>query len=392
MQLGIDRFICEHMWKPGLEGKRVALLGHMASVSSELKSSLELISTQTPLQLNCLFSPQHGFAPTEQANMQTTEDSSFNHIPLFSLYSKKTRRLSPKMLAHFDVLLVDLQDVGCRVYTYLSTLLYVLEDCTTAGKEVWILDRPNPAGRDIEGFILHPGFKSFVGPATIPLRHGLTLAELALWHCKQKNLVHPVIVKMKGYQIQKHPWPGSLHWVLPSPNIPDPECAHHYSGSVLLEGTSLSEGRGTTLPFKQIGAPGMKTRLILQTMQKMAPQWLDSCYLKEEQFKPTFDKHQKKICSGLRIYLKNPKTKPFRGVRIIALFLKAVYKTHPECPLFIPPPYEYEYKKSPFDIIAGTNFLRSWILDKTRTIKELDNVLTKEETLWEEERKDFLLY
>ena len=339
-EFGIEAFIKEKKWKGRLEKRRLAVLVHPASTDQNLQSSLYLIQSLTPLKISCFISPQHGLKGLQQANMITTENESLfspplsvnaahpsfpfaskisfpekahikkinhNHnqkpFPVFSLYSKKTRRLTQEMLSHFDVLIVDLQDVGCRVYTYLTTLFYALEDCGQANKEVWILDRPNPAGRKVEGSLLNENFFSFVGAAPLPIRHGLTLAEAALWYRSLKNLnVQLEIIKMQNYHPKKKPWPFNLPWVLPSPNMVDEECARCYSGTVLLEGTTVSEARGTVFPLKAFGFPGMKTKCLLKSMARMAPDWLKGCVLREEFFQPVFDKFQNQNCSAIRIY------------------------------------------------------------------------------------------
>ena len=323
-ELGIESFIKEKKRQDRLGKSRLAFLGHQASVSQNLQHSLRLIHSHTPLKISCLIGPQHGFNSTKQANMITTEDefpltpvestankhsnsSDISPYPIFSLYSSKTRRLTKEMLSHFDVLIVDLQDVGCRVYTYLTTLFYVLEDCSSAGKEVWILDRPNPAGRKVEGSILNKHFTSFVGAAPLPIRHGLTLAEAANWYCSLKKLnIKLEIIKMKNYHPKKQAWPVGFPWVLPSPNMVDEECARCYSGTVLLEGTKISEARGTVFPLKAFGFPGMNTTGILKSMTTLAPHWLKGCTLREEFFQPVFDKFQSQVCSAIRIYAQGP--------------------------------------------------------------------------------------
>ncbi len=397
--LGIESFIKENFWKNRLEKSRLAFLGHTASVDQKLQSSIQLIQAHTPLKINCIIGPQHGFKSTRQANMITTEDeasqSTANDYPIFSLYSDKTRRLTKEMLSNFDVLIVDLQDVGCRVYTYLTTLFYVLEDCSKAGKEVWILDRPNPAGRKIEGSLLNEEFMSFVGAAPLPIRHGLTLGEAAHWYCSLKNLnVQLEIIKMKNYQPEKKPWPDNLIWVLPSPNMVDEECARCYSGTVLLEGTKVSEARGTVFPLKAFGFPDMNTEHILKLMNELAPEWIKGCALKEEFFQPVFDKFQSQTCSAIRIYAKKPfyEETLFQPYRLVSLFLKCLKKTHPDFDWISPPPYEYEYEKLPIDILSGDDFLRLWIEDQNASVTDLENKLLPDEQLWQEQRKKFLLY
>lgn len=395
-KLGIESFIEDKKWQGRLEKKRIALLAHQASVNQKLQSSFSLIQSQTPLKISCIFGPQHGFKSTLQANMITTKDEhTKSDCPVFSLYSPTTRRLTPQMLSHFDVLIVDLQDVGCRVYTYLTTLFYLLEDCHKNHKSVWILDRPNPAGRPIEGSLLNKNFTSFVGAASLPIRHGLTLAEIATWYCTEKKLSLPIeIIKMKHYNPLKQAWPKNLIWVLPSPNMTDIECARCYSGTVLLEGTKISEARGTTFPLKAFGFPNMNTQAILKLMHQLAPQWLQSCILKEEYFKAMFDKFQNQTCSAIRIYTTGDfyQEELFQPYRLVSLFLKCLKITHPQFEWISSPPYEYEYKKFPIDILSGDDFLRNWIENSHSSVKDLESQLIPDERIWKNQRKPFLLY
>ena len=414
--LGIESFIKDKRLQSRLKNRRVAFLGHSASVSQKLKHSLSLIQSETSLNISCVIGPQHGFKGLEQANMITTEDEktvlSFalsekgqyfsqqnkqeNHkTPVFSLYSNKTRRLTLEMLSSFDVLIVDLQDVGCRVYTYLTTLFYVLEDCAKAKKEVWVLDRPNPAGRGVEGILLKDNFKSFVGAGPLPLRHGLTLGEATLWYRDLKKLnLSLEVIKLKNYQPEKEAWPKGFPWVVPSPNMVDEECARCYGGTVLLEGTNISEGRGTVFPLKVLGFPKMQAQKVLKAMTSMAHTWLKGCVLREEFFQPVFDKFQNQVCSALRIYAIQPFYNPreFSPLRLTALFLKCVREVHPEKDWLKPPPYEYEYEKWPLDILSGDDFLRKWIADPHASTKDLEEKLSIEEQGWKEQRKNFLLY
>ena len=396
VKLGIESFIEEQVWKGRLEKRRLAFLGHPASVAQNLQSSLHLIESHTPLKINCIIGPQHGFKGIHQANMITTEDEHTQPSnPVFSLYSNKTRRLTKEMLSHFDVLIVDLQDVGCRVYTYLTTLFYVLEDCDQANKEVWILDRPNPAGRKVEGSLLNKNFTSFVGAAPLPIRHGLTLAEAASWYCSLKKLNVPLeIIKMQNYQPEKKAWPADFPWVLPSPNMVDEECVRCYSGTVLLEGTKVSEARGTVFPLKAFGFPGMNTKAILKSMAEWEPEWMRGCVLKEEFFQPVSDKFQKQTCSAIRIYAEKPfyNEDVFQPYRLVSLFLKCLKKNHPAFDWIAPPPYEYEYKKPPIDILSGDDFLRHWIEDQSASVMDLEAKLSPDEKLWKEQRKKFLFY
>ena len=418
MELGIERFIKEKKWK-ALENRQVAFLGHSASVAKNHKSSLSLILAHTPLKISCVIGPQHGFQSVQQANMITTEDEPTRPLelnlvlkgspkagelfrlprslscPVFSLYSQKNRRLTKEMLSHFDALILDLQDVGCRVYTYLTTLFYILEDLKDTGKELWILDRPNPAGRKIEGTGLNMDFASFVGAGPLPIRHGLTLGEVALWYCSVKSLsVNLKVIKMSQYFPAQTPWPSQLPWILPSPNMVDRECALCYSGTVLLEGTNISEARGTVFPLKAFGFPEMKVEDILWLMWKTKPQWLKGCVLRKEFFIPQFDKWAKQICPALRIYI-GPSLKDktcFFPYRLVSLFLKCLKKIQPDFNWKKAPPYEYEYKKWPIDILSGDDFLRKWVEDPDSVPEDLEKRLLSEEQLWQEHRKPFLLY
>ena len=260
---------------------------------------------------------------------------------------------------------------------------------------MWLLDRPNPSGRKIEGSILHKDFLSFVGAGPLPIRHGLTLGELALWYRSLKNLnVDLNIVKMRDYFPKKQPWPVAFPWVPPSPNMVDRECALSYSGTVLLEGTSISEGRGTVYPLKAFGFPNMKTEEILKLMVQIAPSWLKGCILRKEFFKPQFDKFQNQVCSGIRIY-----TSPFlfdenhfRPYRLVSLFLKCLKQVSPDLEWKLPPPYEYEYKKWPIDILSGDDFLRKWVEDSNSSVQDFEDRVQPDEDHWNEERKPFLLY
>ena len=403
MELGIEAFI-RGKQRQALEKQKVAFLGHSASVAQNLKSSLSLILLETPIKISCVISPQHGFHGVEQANMMTTEDtpaknSDFIDIaykcPIFSLYSSKTRRLTSEMLSHFSALIVDLQDVGCRVYTYLTTLFYILEDLNHTGKQVWILDRPNPIGRQIEGSILSPDFLSFVGAGPLPIRHGLTLGELALWYVSLKSLnVDLKVIKMKNYFPEESAWPSDGPWVLPSPNMVDRASALSYSGTVLLEGTNISEARGTVFPLKAFGFPSMQVEAILKLMAKTAPQWLKGCVLRKELFKPMFDKFQNQVCTGIRIYTHSTldDEKNFRPYRLLSLFLKCLQKVHPDLDWKKPPPYEYEYKKWPIDILSGDDFLRTWVENPDSTPQDMEDKLLIDETAWAKECSPFLLY
>ena len=319
-------------------------------------------------------------------------------IPVFSLYGK-VRRPTPEMLATFDTILIDLQDVGCRIYTFLTTVLYILEACAKAGKSVWILDRPNPAGRPIEGSLLLPGWESFVGAGPLPMRHGLTFAEAAQWFVHDKNIdVDLQLVPMRGYEPDSAPgygWPvAELSWVNPSPNASTLSMARAYSGTVLIEGTHLSEGRGTTRPLETLGAPHLNTTEILKRMKAIAPEWLRGCHLRPCHFEPTFNKHAGKMCSGFQIHVDGPDYDhfQFKPYRLVSLWLKAIRQVHPEYELWRSFAYEYETERLAIDLINGGPALRQWIDRSDARLEEFELSLKKDETAWQETRRGFLLY
>src|ERR1700690_1282100 len=279
MRFGIDRLLEEPALRKPLAGRRVALLAHPASVTRDLVHSLDALAAIGGIRLSAAFGPQHGLRGDKQDNMVESQD--FNDpvhgIPVFSLYGE-VRRPTPAMMDTFDVLLVDLQDLGCRIYTFVTTLRYVLEAAAKAGKEVWVLDRPNPVGRPVEGLTLREGWQSFVGAGAMPMRHGLTLGELGSWFVKTLKLdVHYRVVEMEGWQPETAPgfgWPlGERVWLNPSPNAPNLWMARAYPGTVMVEGTTLSEGRGTTRPLEMVGASDIEMDRILAYMRKSAPEW-----------------------------------------------------------------------------------------------------------------------
>jgi uncharacterized protein YbbC (DUF1343 family) len=398
MKFGIDRLLEERSLRKPLAGRRLALLAHPASVTKGLVHSLDALS-QAGVQLSAAFGPQHGLRGDKQDNMVESPDYSdpVHGIPVFSLYGA-VRRPSAQMMEQFDVLLVDLQDLGCRVYTFLTTLRYVLEAAAEHGKSVWVLDRPNPAGRPIEGLRLRAGWESFVGAGALPMRHGLTLGEAAKWFIKNLKLdVETEIVTMQGWNPESPPgygWPlGERAWVNPSPNAPNLSMARCYSGTVMLEGTTLSEGRGTTRPLEMLGAPDLEPQLLLHRMHSMQPQWLRGCALRPCWFEPTFHKHAGKLCAGLQIHVEEPAYDhaAFRPWRLLALAFKALRALRPDYALWRDFPYEYETRLA-IDVINGGALLRQWVEDPSATAGDLDALVTPEEQAWREEREGVLLY
>ncbi|MGI9549541.1 MAG: exo-beta-N-acetylmuramidase NamZ family protein [Bdellovibrionales bacterium] len=392
MILGSEVFLKNPKWIQKIKSKKVAYVGHAASVTQKGELVLPLLLNHPDLLISSVFSPQHGFGGVQQANMITSEDTRWKELPLFSLYSQKTRRLTKAMKDSFDVLLFDLQDVGCRIYTYLTTLFYLIEDCENE-KTIYILDRPNPLGRYVEGNCLDLNFKSFVGEAALPMSHGLTLGEAALWFKHHRNLKTDLqVIPMRSYS-PKHPLKNKV-WVDPSPNMTSLSCAKCYPGTVLLEGTTLSEGRGTTKPLEVFGHPNMNVKKIKSFIKEYGKAWFKGCFLREKEFEPQFDKFKNKTCYGFQIHLDSSWSSKgeFRPYRLMNLLLKAFRHTHPEIPWKLNPPYEYEFKKWPIDIISGDETLKNWIESSQTSFKEREEYLLHEEQKWKKQRKDFLIY
>jgi len=398
MKFGIDRLLADKALGKPLAGRRVALLAHPASLTEGLAHSLDALAA-AGIKLTAAFGPQHGLRGDKQDNMVESPD--FNDpvlgIPVFSLYGK-VRRPTPQMMAPFDVLLVDLQDLGCRVYTFLTTLRYVLEAAVEHGKSVWVLDRPNPAGRPVEGIKLRPGWESFVGAGALPMRHGMTLGEAARWFILEHKLdVDFKVIEMKGWKPDAAPgygWPlGEREWVNPSPNAPNLAMARCYPGTVMLEGTTLSEGRGTTRPLELFGAPDLDSAAVLKTMISMKADWLRGCRLRPCWFEPTFHKHAGKQCAGIQIHVEAAgyDHAAFRPWRLMALAFKAIRTLSPDYPLWRDFPYEYE-KRLAIDVINGGSLLRTWVDDAAATPADLDAAAQADEKAWHAERKRVLLY
>jgi uncharacterized protein YbbC (DUF1343 family) len=401
MKLGIERLLEEPALRKPLLGRRVALLAHPASVTRELTHSLDALAALPALRLTAAFGPQHGLRGDKQYNMVESADfvDPLHRIPVFSLYGS-VRRPTAAMMDSFDVLLVDLQDLGCRIYTFITTLRYVLEEAAKARKAVWVLDRPNPAGRPVEGLTLRPGWESFVGAGALPMRHGLTMGELARWFVTTLRLdVEYQVIPMQGWQPDATPgfgWPlYERSWVNPSPNAPNLSMARCYAGTVMLEGTTLSEGRGTTRPLELFGAPDLEVEVLLKEMRTLAPGWLAGCRLRPCWFEPTFNKHVGALCAGLQVHVEDPAHydhAAFRPWRLVALAFKALRRLHPNYPLWANFPYEYEFNRRPIDVINGSDLLRTWVDDPHASPADLDALAGADEADWRAQRQSLLLY
>ena len=397
-KFGIDRLLAEPELRRPLEGKRVAILAHPASVTRDLTHSLDALAA-TGLKMTAAFGPQHGLRGDKQDNMVESDDFTdpIHQIPVFSLYGE-VRRPTGQSLGTFDTILVDLQDLGCRIYTFITTLLYVLEAAAEHGKSVWVLDRPNPAGRPIEGLTLRPGWESFVGAGPIPMRHGLTLGELGRWFIDHFNLdVDYTVIEMQDWAPDQAPgfgWPADRVWINPSPNAANLNMARAYAGTVMLEGTTLSEGRGTTRALELFGAPDIEPIKILSEMERLAPEWLAGCKLRDVTFQPTFHKHVGEMCRGLFIHAEGPfyDHEAFKPWRLQSLAFKAIRRLYPGYDLWRDFPYEYEFDKLAIDVINGSPLLREWVDDTEGAPGDLDALTVPDERDWHEQRRQFLLY
>ncbi len=395
---GIDRLLAEPELRRPLQGKRVALLAHPASVTKELNHSLDALF-EAGVNVSAVFGPQHGVRGDLQDNMMESPDFTdpTYGIPVFSLYGE-VRRPTGQSMSTFDVLLFDLQDLGCRIYTFITTLLYVLEAAAEHGKSVWVLDRPNPVGRPVEGLKLRPGWESFVGAGPLPMRHGLTLGELGSWFVDHFDLdVDYRVIEMDGWKPDADPgfgWPAERVWINPSPNAPNVNMARAYAGTVMLEGTTLSEGRGTTRPLELFGAPDLEPGKLLSAMERLAPDWVRGCRLRDCYFQPTFHKHVGELCRGIFIHADGPfyVHEEFRPWRLQALGFKAIRAIHPDYELWRDFPYEYVFDKLAIDVINGSELLRQWVDDPEAAPADLDAVTIPDERAWEEERRRFLIY
>ncbi len=381
IKIGLEKILENSSW---LKGRQIGLLCHQASVTPEGYHARSILKEYYPKEFKIIFAPQHGLFGDKQANMISSSDfiDETTGLPVISLYGPRLKP-KPEHLSEIDVLLIDLQDVGCRVYTYIWTMLLCMEACAKAGVEVIILDRPNPLGYQMEGPFLEEELVSFIGLVPLPLRHGLTIGELARYFLFKKKLdLSLQVIKIEGWHGELFP-ETKLPWIMPSPNMPSFWTALVYPGQVLLEGTNLSEGRGTTKPFEIFGAPYLKVQKILK-MLKTIPgvRWQEVAFI------PVFDKWKGRLCYGLKIHVLNPyKYKPvFTSLAI----LKTIIHLHEEFS-WRQPPYEFEWQHFPFDIIVGSQKIRK-ILKMDISLEELEKLCHENLETFQEEIKPFRLY
>jgi uncharacterized protein YbbC (DUF1343 family) len=400
MKFGIDRLLAEPDLLQALAGKRVALVAHPASVTADLTHSLDALIA-AGVNITSAFGPQHGLKGDKQDNMVETTDEvdPVYGIPVFSLYGE-VRRPTAAMMDSADVFLFDLQDLGCRIYTFVTTLLYLLEEAARHGKAVWVLDRPNPAGRPVEGTKLVSGHESFVGAAPMPMRHGLTMGEMGQWFVRHFGLDVDYRVITMHYWLPEGPglgWPDSRIWINPSPNAANLNMARAYAGTVMIEGATLSEGRGTTRPLEVLfGAPDVDAKAVLAEMQAFAPEWLAGCALRDCWFEPTFHKHVGQLCNALMIHAEGPfyDHSAFRPWRLQALAFKAIRRLYPDYPIWRGKDFKYEYTNDvlAIDVINGGPALREWVDDAGAEPGDLEALAAPDEAAWREEVAGLLLY
>lgn len=387
LQVGLERVVRDDSLS--FAGQRIGYLSNQASTDRDFVHGRVLLQQKYGDRLTCLFSPQHGFFSEKQDNMIESDHAldAVTGLPIYSLYGVH-RRPTAEMFAQLDVLLIDLIDVGTRVYTFLYTMAYCLEMAAQLGKKVVVLDRPNPiGGEQIEGNPLRADCTSFVGLYPLPMRHGLTFAELALLINDEFHLGAELeVVKLTGWRRSMLFRDTGFPWVWPSPNMPTPETALVYPGQVLWEGTNVSEGRGTTLPFELVGAPYWRHSDMLQAMVKTP---LPGCCLRPVVFEPTSGKWAGQACCGFQIHV--TKSRTFLPYRTSLALLQASIRLYPDQYQYKQPPYEYEYKRLPMDLIIGDQQVRRQ-LEEGIPVREIEEGWQAELQAFDCLRKKYFLY
>ena len=397
IQLGVTRALSDPNEAPRLRGKRLGLVCHEASVDERCRSTVDLfLGRQADLgfRVTAVFSPQHGFWGQDQDNMIETGHGRWKGVPLYSLYSE-TRKPTPEMLADVDTIVFDLQDVGTRIYTFAYTLSYCMEAAAEMGKEVIVLDRPNPIdGATVQGTMLDPAYRSFVGLYPMPTRPGLTLGEMGRLMNERHRLnvgktsaLH--VVRMNGWDRRSY-WDAlGLVFVMPSPNMPALDTALTFPGFVYFEGTNVSEGRGTTRPLEQCAAPYIDPDALIVHLDHEYPSWKEGALVRATGFTPGFQKHAGTLCLGVFVHPVDRKT--FNPVRTGLALLRGIVTLYPGRFAWKQPPYEYETEKLPIDVIAGGPWVREWCEGKYPWTA-YDEKERADVAAFERERRDYLLY
>ena len=387
VRVGLDRLVSDH--RSLVAGRRVGLVSNPASIDTAFRHAADVLIDQPDVQVAALFGPQHGFRSDLQDNMIETPHArdERRRIPVYSLYSD-TREPTADMLRDLDVLVVDLQDVGTRVYTYIYTLANCLRAAARLRLRVVVCDRPNPIGGElIEGATLDPACASFVGQFPIPLRHGLTIGEAARLFNEEFALgADLTIVPLEGWRRSMYFDETGLPWVIPSPNLPTLDSAVVYPGAVLFEGTMVSEGRGTTRPFELIGAPWIDGEHLADAMNARR---LPGVHFRPAFFEPTFQKHARTTCGGCQLHVTDRRA--FRPVRSAVELMAELQRQAPDRFAWRQPPYEYEHDKWPIDILYGSDRLRS-TLDRGGDVAELVGRWSADEDAFRTLRSRYLLY
>ena len=372
-----------------LKGARVGIVCNHASLDRGFLHIVDRLAAAPDVTLAAIFGPQHGFRSDVQDNMIETAhaDDPARRVPVYSLYSE-TREPTAAMLAGLDFLVIDLQDIGARIYTYIYTMANCLRACARHGVRVIVCDRPNPiGGTDVEGALLVEGFESFVGQFPIPMRHGMTIGELARLFNEHFAIGASLeVVQMEGWQREMYSDATDLPWVMPSPNMPTLDTAIVYPGTVLFEGILISEGRGTTRPFELIGAPWIEAESFARRMNALK---LPGAYFRPAVFEPTFQKHAKTPCGGCQIHV-TERTR-FRPVAVGAALLREFRGMAPDRFAWRQPPYEYEHEKQPIDILSGSPALREQV-DAQVPLADIVASWRDDEAAFRKLREQFLLY
>ena len=398
MLLGSENFFENFaQWGKGLSSAKIGVVANQSSVNAKLQPIVEQLWSHSEFNIHSILAPQHGYFGEKQDNMIEAHESldSRTGIPVWSLYGENKLRPRKELIERLDVVLYDVQDVGVRIYTFITTLLYLMQLCHDLQKKLIVMDRPNPLGRQVDGSLLSKNFESFVGAAAIPLQYGLTVGELAKWYQKHFSLhdLELIVVPMQDYSCREDCWPkGSLHWVPPSPNLPTLEATRCYPGTVLLEGTLLSEGRGTALPLHQFGVPELKVFEVLEVMKAVDGKLCESIPMRVSYFEPTYHKFCGEKCVGLQ-WMTEDKDYccDFRPYLLMACFFKALKQVQPELMAWRQPPYEYEYERLPIDLINGNEGLKHWV-DGDDDISSLKAALAQDRKSWLQSVQDVLMY
>lgn len=379
---GLDR-LSSHA-PPWLKTSRVGILSHQASVDRHLRPVVDLLR-EKKFHITALYGPEHGLWGTAQDQIEVPDASAA--LPVYSLYGDH-RYPTASQLAGIDVMICDLQDVGSRYYTFVWTMALAMQACARFGKKFIVLDRPNPInGNTLEGPLLNPDFASFVGLYPVPVRHGMTMGEIALWVNDGLGIhANLDVIEMQGWKRSMHYDETGLPWVLPSPNMPTLDTALVYPGGCLIEGTQLSEGRGTTRPFEIFGAPYIAADWLEQDMRRRK---LPGVEFRACRFEPTFHKFAGQVCGGVQVHITNRKT--FKPFYTYVILIETIRDRYPNDFAWRPPPYEYEKEKLPFDILCGTDAVRL-ALEKKSDLKSLETSWNGALDAFRRQRKPFLLY